>query len=148
MTGKTEPASWFPDSSYFLQDGQPVRMIHRVDSVEAEQDEIEGSARKHLQRSGIGHDKRQWIGICREPPLALADHAFRIIRSDIFTHASRKMQSCAPAPHAQVQHPSCPQFGQHQMENGLLRRKQGGLSCVDSCYSRKAVDVLISSHTS
>src|SRR5258708_36280657 len=97
VTRKTEPAPGLPDAPYLLQDLQAVRMSHIVDPIEAEQDEVERTAREHLHRSGIAHCERDVIGIGREPSLAFADHTLRVVRSDVFARPFGKMESRAPA---------------------------------------------------
>src|SRR6059036_3970005 len=109
-------------------------MSHVINAVETEQDKVEGTAFEPAHRPGITNLEREMARISRKPFLALLDHGRGVVGPYVFANPFGKMESCAAAADAQIQHCRCGQFGEHQAKNGFLRRLQIGFAGVTSSY--------------
>src|SRR5256885_8037547 len=104
----------------FPERGEPVLMRHRVEPVEAEQDEVEDTVPKDVQISGVTDLEPKWnLRVAKLMTTGL-DHLRGVIDARVFLDQRAEVSRCPSSPDADVEHPHVGQSVSQRFEDGSL----------------------------
>src|SRR3989475_3073018 len=104
----------------FPERGEPVLMRHRVEPVEAEQDEVEDTVPKDVQISGVTDLEPKWnLRVAKLLTTGL-DHLRGVIDARVFLEQRAEVSRRPSSPDADVEHPHVGQSVSQRFEDGSL----------------------------